>query len=62
MTPMWPSRVAASALAAPGSTAPITGTGLAASSAGSAVAEAVLQAIATSLTWRSSRNCWHANE
>ena len=55
MTPIRPERVAASALAAPGSTAPITGTGEAAASAGSAFADAVLQAISTSLTPRSSR-------
>ena len=52
--------VAASALSAPGSTAPITGTRVAATSAGSAFADAVLHAISTSFTPRSSRNCWHA--
>ena len=62
ITPMWPLRVADSALCAPGSTAPITGTRVAATSAGRAFADAVLHAIRTSLTPRSSRNCWHASE
>ncbi len=53
---------AASALSAPGSTAPITGTGLAAISAGSAWAEAVLQAISTSFTSCASRNCKQVSE
>jgi hypothetical protein len=59
---MWPPRVAASALVAPGSTAPMTGTGLAATSAGNAIADAVLQATRISSTPRSSRKRWQASE
>jgi len=44
MTPTRPPRVAAAAARAPGSTTPWTGTGRASRSAGSATAEAVLQA------------------
>ena len=50
------------AFAAPGSTAPITLTVLASRSAGSAFADAVLQAIRTSFTLRSSKNFWHRSE
>ena len=49
-------------LAARYRTAPITGTGLAAASAGSAFAEAVLHAISTSFTSRSSKKRWQPSE
>jgi hypothetical protein len=62
ITPIRRLRVAARALAAPGSTAPITGTGLAATRAGKAFADAVLHAIRTSLTPRVRRNCWQVSE
>ena len=52
MTPMRPLRLARAAARAPGSTTPSTGTGKASRSAGSATAEAVLQATTSiSMPW-----------
>ena len=62
MTPMRWRFDTRSAVSAPGSTAPMTGTSLAAARAGSALADAVLHATRSSLMSRSTRKRWQASE